>query len=45
MSPGFCSVLVILLKLEMIENEEINFHNQSVRSKHQFIKEILFQKI
>ena len=36
MSPGFCSVLVILLKLEMMENEEINFHNQSVESKHRF---------
>ena len=33
MSPGFCSVLVILLKLEMMENEEINFHNQSVERK------------
>ena len=29
MSPAFCSVWVILLKLEMSENAEAYFHNQS----------------
>jgi len=43
MSPSLCSVLKTFLKLEMIENAEINFQTQSILQAD--IKSKILQKL